>query len=251
MFLYTGCGNSGNNQVNGTFIDDVVEGIKYINGNNSGYTDENGQFPYNGGTVEFFIGSIKIGELNSLNSDNKVFIQDLIPELNGDRTNIENERVLKIATFLQSLDSDDTTNKIEISRLDFKKFNESSNLSIDDLDVDTILSEKGFEKVSETNVKRHLDNVLKHHNIIEDSVLLEVKNTSVSDGDYEVEYDSSFDIEFTKDIKKDDVKKDIFILSDSKGNILSYDLVYDYDTVEIIPTESLVESEQYIITMMI
>lgn len=249
MFLYTGCGNSGNNQDNGTFIDDVVEGIKYINGNNSGYTDENGQFPYNGGTVEFFIGSIKIGELDSLSSDNKVFIQDLIPELNGDRTNIENERVLKIATFLQSLDSDDTTNKIEISRLDFEKFNESSNLSIDDVDVDTILSEKGFEKVSETNVKRHLDNVLKHHDVIEDNVLLEIKSTFVSDGDYEVEYDSSFDIEFTKDIKKDDVKKDIFILSDSNGNILSYDLVYDYDTVEIIPTESLVESEQYIITI--
>ncbi|MFK2823142.1 di-heme oxidoredictase family protein [Arcobacter sp. YIC-80] len=248
ILFFAGCGNSSSQATNknGIFIDDVVSGIKYVNGNNTGLTNDNGEFPYTGGVVEFYLGSIKIGEVESLKSDGKVFIQDIV---GIERNNIENEKVLKIATLLQSLDSNSKTDKIEINGSDFEKFNEQSNKDIDDVDVDALLSEKGISKVSQTDVKRHLNNVLKHHKVVNDETILKIKNTSVKNGDYEVEYDSSFDIEFTKDIKKDDIKKDIFILKDSKGNILEYDLEYNYDIVKIIPAQNLTESEQYIITI--
>ena len=245
--ILAGCGSSSSSSSTGTFIDDVVSGIKYVNGENTGFTDENGKFPYESGMVEFYLGKIKIGEVDSLNSDNKVFIQDIV---GVDRTNVDDEKVLKIATLLQSLDSDSTTDAIEINSVDFEKFNEDDS-AIDDVDVDDLLDKKGFKKVSSSDVKRHLNNVLKKHKVVIDDTVLEIKSTSVKSEDYDVEYDSSFDIVFTSDIKKDDVKKEIFILEDLDKKPLDYDLVYDFDTVEIVPKENLIESKQYTIKVIV
>jgi len=245
LILLSGCGSS-SSASKGTFIDDTVSGIKYVNAGKTGYTDENGQFPYEGGVVEFYIGNIKIGEISSLNSDNKVFIQDVV---GVDRTNVDDAKVLKIATLLQSLDSDDSTDAIEIKQEDFEKFNDNSDSSIDDLDVNTLLSDKGFTRVSSSDVKRHLNNVLKSHEVIADDTVLEIKSTSVKHEDYDVEYDSSFDIEFTKDIRKNDMTKENFVLKDAEGKTLDYELKYDFDTVEITPKSNLVESKVYTIVI--
>ena len=76
-----------------SFIDDKVSGVKYVNGTNSGFTDANGQFPYTSGTVEFYLGDIKLGSLSSIPTDKNVFIQDI---LGIDRTDTSNAKVLKI-----------------------------------------------------------------------------------------------------------------------------------------------------------
>lgn len=164
IFLLSACGSGGSTK-SGILIDGIVSGIKYINGTKTGFTDEDGKFPYSGGVVEFYLGNIKIGQIDSLSSDNKVFIQDIV---GLDRTNISDEKVLKIATLLQSLDSNNNTDKIEITQEIFDKFNDNNKL-IDDIDIDELLREKNIEKVSEENVKRHINNVLKEHGIKKDS----------------------------------------------------------------------------------
>ena len=60
-----------------SFIDDKVSGVKYVNGTTTGFTDANGQFPYTSGTVEFYLGDIKLGSLSSIPTDKNVFIQDI------------------------------------------------------------------------------------------------------------------------------------------------------------------------------
>lgn len=137
-----GGGSSSGSSNTGIFVDDVVEGIFYKSGSVSGYTDEEGKFPFNNETVEFFVGDIKIGEIATLPSDGYVFIQDI---LGLSRENVTNEKLINIATFLQSLDSDTTTNEIEIKKEDFDKFTKI-NKDIYAVDIDTVLREKGFTK---------------------------------------------------------------------------------------------------------
>ena len=69
--------------------------------------------------VEFYLGDIKLGSLSSIPSDKNVFIQDI---LGIDRTDTSNAKVLKIASLFQSLDSDNSTDEIEIKEDDFNKF---------------------------------------------------------------------------------------------------------------------------------
>ena len=125
-FALIGCGGGssggGNSSSSGTvtpttpvittqtlsLIDDKVSGVKYVNGTASGFTDVNGNFPYTSGIVEFYLGDIKLGSLSSIPTDKNVFIQDI---LGIDRTDTSNAKVLKIASLLQSLDSDNSTDE--------------------------------------------------------------------------------------------------------------------------------------------
>jgi CxxC motif-containing protein (DUF1111 family) len=146
---------------NGIFIDDIVSGIKYINGSITAFTDINGNFQYIAGSpISFYIGNIKIGEIEQLPSDNKVFIQDLV---GVDRNNTSDEKVIKIAKLLQSIDSDET-DKILITEETFKKFESISN-NIENIDIDTILINNAFSPKSENSVMEHLENSLVNYGI--------------------------------------------------------------------------------------
>jgi alpha-tubulin suppressor-like RCC1 family protein len=257
VLILTGCGSGSNsgsgssssdntsNKKTGTLIDDVLTGIKYVNGDKSGFTDENGNFPYNAGLVEFYLGKIKIGELNALPSDNKVFIQDIV---GVERTKIEDINVLKIATLLQSLDSNSKTSKIEIPKDTFDKFNDQIE-SLENIDLDTLLSDKGFRKVNEVLVKRHLNNALKSYGIVESENKLEFEDSSISNNEYGVNLDSLIEIEFNDVIKKSDLNKKVFELKDSKNKDVEFKFVYDFDTVSLSPKENLKELENYTISI--
>ena len=141
---------------NGTFIDDVVSGLKYVNGSTVAYTDINGNFQYTSGSpISFYLGNIKIGEIEQLPSDNNIFIQDLV---GVDRNNTTDEKVVKIGKLLQSVDTDEN-DKIVISYENFKKFDSISN-SIENLNVDSILFDNGFSPKTEKDVISHLENTL-------------------------------------------------------------------------------------------
>lgn len=157
-----GGGSSSSSPSTGIFVDDVVEGIYYQSETSSGYTDAHGRFPFNNETVEFFVGDIKIGEITSLPSDGYVFVQDI---LGLSRENITNEKLINIATFLQSLDSDTTTNEIEIKKEDFDKFR-NINKNIANVDIDNVLVEKGFLKKSRDEVQLHLSSSFAKYNKI-------------------------------------------------------------------------------------
>ena len=147
---------------NGTFIDDVVSGLKYVNGSTVAYTDINGNFQYTSGSpISFYLGNIKIGEIEQLPSDNNIFIQDLV---GVDRNNTTDEKVVKIGKLLQSVDTDEN-DKIVISYENFKKFDSISN-SIENLNVDSILFDNGFSPKTEEQVKEHLENTsIKYDNV--------------------------------------------------------------------------------------
>lgn len=161
---------------NGVFIDDVVSGIKYVNGSKSGYTDVNGRFPYQEGSpISFYLGNIKIGEINQLPNDNQVFVQDIV---GVNRNNTTDEKVLKIGKLLQSVDSDES-NKIVITAENFKKFETITN-TIEDINIDTILTNQGFTPKSEEQVKNHLEISLSNYGI-----------WSASAGNATVDYDEN------------------------------------------------------------
>lgn len=159
--LFVACGGGGgggsssvssSNNNYGVFVDDVVQGLKYKTKNIEGYTNERGEFPFFNEKVEFFIGKVKIGEVSTLKTDKKVFIQDLF---DLDRSEVNDTRVLKIATFLQSLDGDSSTNKIEISEEDFSKYDDIEG-SLLDYDTKTLLESKGHREKPSAEVREHL-----------------------------------------------------------------------------------------------
>lgn len=140
----------------GVLIDSVVAGVTYHCGNKTGKTDEKGTFECSVFPAIFTIanGKIEIGRINSISSDSKVFIQDLVGVA---RDNFTDPRVLKIAKLLQSLDDDgdyDTAIKIDdsgIALADAKKIDDL-NLS----EVEKILTDSGLTVVSDEDVIYHL-----------------------------------------------------------------------------------------------
>ena len=161
---FTSCGNQSSstnfsNIKTGIFIDDVVNGIKYTNNNKTSYTNAKGEFFYTKGKIEFFIGSINIGTIEKVPSDNNVFIQDII---GIDRNNTSNNKVIKIATLLQSLDSDKSTSEIELLKEDLEKF-ENIKMNIDDINISTLLLNNNIEEKSKEDVISHLNKTTKKY----------------------------------------------------------------------------------------
>ena len=147
--LLVGCGSSSSNTASSsaTLIDDFVSGVKvkYSNGSPDTTTDANGNFPYTDGTVEFFVGDVKLGTVNAVPVDGKVFLQDIVGVPRTDTTNTD---VIKLGRFLQSLDSDPSTDAIEIDNTNYNLFVDPNGTETDLQDsatnVDTLLNGAGF-----------------------------------------------------------------------------------------------------------
>lgn len=156
IIFFISCGGSSSENISnskkGVFIDDVVVGLKYKTAGLTGYTNSKGEFAYLNKTVEFYVGNIKIGEINSLPSDNNVFIQDLF---NLDRANLSDSRVIKIATFLQSIDTNENTDEIELSNITMSKFH-NINGELLNKDISNLLSERDYKEKNLNDVKEHL-----------------------------------------------------------------------------------------------
>lgn len=113
----------GSNGLIGQFIDSAVAGVDYyINGVLAGQTGADGSFNYEAGdTITFKVGDITIGEIAAadINADGKVLPQDLAGVA---RTDTTDPTVVKIAQFLQTLDSDgDAANGITIDATSLAK----------------------------------------------------------------------------------------------------------------------------------
>jgi len=115
--LLTACGSTSSNSNSGDkigyLIDSAVQGVEYRCGTKIGITDSDGKFVCSTLPATFYIGSIKLGSIEILPSDNKIFPQDII---GVSREKVEDEAVVKLATLLQSLDSDgNASNGIKIT----------------------------------------------------------------------------------------------------------------------------------------
>jgi hypothetical protein len=92
-------------------VDAEVSGVSYyLNGSSTaaGTTGIDGSFGYQTGqTVTFKVGNLVLGTMNTslINSDKQVLLQDLVGVTNS---NTDDDRVINLARFLQSLDSSGT-----------------------------------------------------------------------------------------------------------------------------------------------
>jgi hypothetical protein len=121
ILFFCGCGSSGSNSSTGSntgyLIDAPISGVEYTCDDISGITGTNGEFNYNNTcNIVFKIGGILIGEIDTsnINEDKNVLPADLI---GVNRDNIEDEKVLKLIQFLQTIDDDDNPdNNIQITK---------------------------------------------------------------------------------------------------------------------------------------
>lgn len=257
-FALIGCGDGGSSSTASnttpttqtlTFIDDKVSGIKYVNGSASGFTDANGNFPYTSGIVSFYLGDIKLGEISSIPSDKNVFVQDI---LGVSRTNIMDVKVTKLASLLQSLDSDNSTDEIEIKEEDFNKFKNLNVTSIDEnTDVQALLNSVNLNiiKVSDETAQRHLEGSLKYHNETIDTKAPLLTSSSISNGATNVSKDANIVLNFDEDIRKNTINSTNIVLSDSNSNVIECDLIRNLNVITINPKQDLSYATSYTLTL--
>ncbi len=124
VLTLTGCGGSSSSSsstppptaavaYNGKFIDDAVAGVTFDCGTVTGTTKSDGWFgtcPADS-TVIFSIGGLVLGS-SAATGDGIFFVTDIVGTTRGD---IDNEEVLKVASLLQSIDTDgDPSNGITV-----------------------------------------------------------------------------------------------------------------------------------------
>ena len=160
------------------FIDSPVSGLMYKTQSKNDRTISDGSFTYNKGdtTITFNLGNIELGtiKIKDLNSDNKIFIQDLV----GVKRNIvDNAKVLKLARLLQSLDTSKDPNVITLNQNDLDKFKEKKH--IDDIDIVKQLQAINKKAKSLDAVKEHLGDTIRKYKIALYNYKPNAKNSSI------------------------------------------------------------------------
>lgn len=172
VLLFSACGGGDGGSVvsndtgsevknySGVLIDSVVEGARYVCGNNpsSHYTDKNGKFECSALPISFYVGNIKLGQITTISSDNEVHIQDIV---GVSRSNINNAEVVKIGLLLQSLDANNNPKDgITISQerdalLDDIDLNLTA-LTIEELKIKLLEQDSSIVFISTEEVMAHL-----------------------------------------------------------------------------------------------
>ena len=111
--LFSACGTSTDDitTFKSSISDSKIEGLTYTCGTTTGTTNKDGIFKYTSdcSVVEFSIGSIKIGSINTnnINGQSTIYPSDL---LGLDRNDTNNTQLINILQVLQSLDNDGNPN---------------------------------------------------------------------------------------------------------------------------------------------
>ncbi|MCJ8326509.1 MAG: Ig-like domain-containing protein [Campylobacterales bacterium] len=232
------------NVIKSQFIDSIVSGVRYVNQDgSSGFTTSEGYFDYKSGTTKFYVGGIKIGSISKINEDKKTFIQDIV---GVSRTNISHPSVLKIAQFLQTIDSDTSTEEIEIAD-NYKKF-ENITKDLSKTNILELVNSQGFSLISIDNVKNHLTKVLSQNNIIVDTTSLNIlsnkneKLISISD---------AIIISFDDQLLIESIQNKNFILKEENGTSIAYIISYkaSNNSISIKPLKDLEFNAKYTLTI--
>ena len=147
-------------------IDGAVEGVEYTTTSGlHGFTDEDGEFTYKSGDeVTFNIGGVTLGVATAEDvASGKTFLQDIA---DVDRTNLNDEYLENMATFLQSLDenndaydgiviTDEIREALADSDIDLRTASEE--------DVQELVEEVGKSYISEDAAMDHVEDMLVEH----------------------------------------------------------------------------------------
>lgn len=216
VLFFCGCGSSGSNNSStsntGYLIDAPISGVEYTCDDISGITGTKGEFNYNNTcNVIFKIGGILIGEIDTsnINEDKNVLPADLI---GVSRDNTEDEKVVKLIQFLQTIDDDDNPdNNIQITKEAREKlkdcfldFTTSANEEHDIIQVLKLVDKK---LISKEKALIHYKKTLKTKFNIE---IVKTKNEKFNpDNQIEIEKTSNLIIETIIEEKIEDLTEDI------------------------------------------
>ena len=171
LVVFTSCSSGGDSSSSSSpqdgvayFIDSPVSGLSYKSQSKEGTTSSDGAFEYapSDTNVTFKAGEITLGTINvvDIHSDSKLFIQDLV---GVDRDNLTDASVLKLASFLQSLDTGANANGITLDANDLADLNETKN--IEDINVSRQLGFVGKQVKPELDVVEHLGHTIRLNGI--------------------------------------------------------------------------------------
>lgn len=168
LLIITGCGNnsattstsdesnrSTTENIIGYLIDSAVQGVEYRCGDKIDITASDGKFICPELPVSFFIGSLNLGSISTIPTDTKVFPQDII---GVDRDKLNHDEVLKLATLLQSVDSDNNaSNGITITSALRNSFNQESETVLTNITLAKLQQlHPTLNLVNETEAVEHL-----------------------------------------------------------------------------------------------
>ncbi|MDP0561540.1 MAG: tandem-95 repeat protein [Candidatus Endonucleobacter sp. (ex Gigantidas childressi)] len=148
----------------GTLIDGVIEGIFYETSSGlTGMTDENGGFQFNDGdTITFSIGNVELGSITAEEAQSgQTFLQDIA---DVDRGDLNDHYLENMATFLQSLDSDEGDNIVITAEIHTKLEDLELNLhTASEEEVKALVESIGKEFVSEEDAMEHVQEMLEKY----------------------------------------------------------------------------------------
>ncbi len=183
LFSFVGCGGGVCCSDNPTifkakayFIDSPVKGLDYECDNNRFQTDERGTIECIDTKVSFFVGNLKIGELDSFIDSSNIYPHDLV---GISRDNFSNDNLIKLVRFIQSLDDDGNIEAyIDIT----DKFDVSQNLlDMSITKIEELLKSKNKTLVDEDIAIRHLKesmNITIEDNTTKEEIIIEDTNTT-------------------------------------------------------------------------
>lgn len=256
VFLLSGCGGGGGSSSSGSssssstkafLIDAAVSGVKYVNADGStGFTSNDGSFDYKSGTTKFYVGEVQVGEISNLNSDSRVFLQDIVKV---DRSNINHPKVVKLAKFLQTIDSDgDASNGINTKDA-HSKFSTKLDVLDSNTDVDTLLTSNSYSVKTEADVKNHLKSELQKRNISVDEVAPALVSSNTNNS---LSVSSNITVTFNDELLAETVNNSTVQLKKKSTNALVTSTVF-YDnaskTIVVNPNEDLEPSVDYVLVI--
>ncbi len=246
--LILGCGGGGgdstssshnNNKATKAYlVDSPMQGATYVVDRRQYQTGLGGVFWYDGGDISFYIGNIKLGTINSLPKDHIVTLQDI---LHIDRDDLSNPKLLKLATFIQSIDNDKNTNTIEVNGDKFRtKYYQKDAVN---LNLNDILQSKGISVKNELEVKEHLNN--SYVKIIKSQNLPTIKQTYPANEQTNVDLNPIIKIYFEKPMPFDMFSKKSISLADKDRRPVDTKIYIKDDLVTIKPVNILASNQKY------
>lgn len=220
-------------------VDAPIVGAGYLVDGAKNYTQMGGSFKYDSENISFYLGDILLGSIDKIPDDKVVLLQDI---LGIDRNDLTNEKLIKIATLLQSLDNDTSTRSIEITKNTL--IGSSYDKSIDDIDIDEVLNQNSVSKKSAAEVAKHLRETLDN---VTDTSLPTLSSIYPADGQRDVELDVQIELKFSKFLRYDTFLDKISI-KDTSGNEIKFN-TYLSENVMILKPTNLQKSTTYTINI--
>ena len=163
-----------------TIIDGVMIGVEYTTDSGvHGYTDDNGSYSFrDGDTITFNIGGVTLGSVTSEEAlSGQTFLQDIA---GVERTNLNDEYVENMATFVQSIDSDSSANILitEATRDSLVDANIDLRTASEE-DVQALVESVGATYVEEEQAMAHVQDMLEEYAGIDESAFEEHTDDSL------------------------------------------------------------------------